>query len=489
MMTDTVDVVIVGGGGSGLAAAVSAAEHGAQVLVLERHATLGGTTSLAVGLISAAGTRLQRQAGIQDDWRDFVADMALFTGDLLDADNAVLREWLARHAADTIDWLADWGVVFAGPFPEPPHRVCRMHNAMPGAAAITRRLMLACRRLGVRAVTQAEVLSLRSDACGRVTGVICEVNGEQREIQARCGVILASGDFSGNASMRQEHLNPAAARALPINPLNQGRMFELARELGAQYTHMSHIFGPQLRFSQGPQKGLAERMPSWPWLCRLSQWFFQHAPDILKKTLIKPLLMNHMSPSEVLFQQGAVLVDRRGRMLDTRQPAVAVAMTEERQAFIILPDQVALLFHGRPHHVSTAPGIAYAHLGDYRKGRPDLVHEAATLHDLAELLGLTETASLQAVFSPTPAGPWVALGPVQAMLTTTEGALVTTVGGQTSNTRGEAIEGLFAVGCVGQGGLLLRGHGLHLAWALTSGRITGQMVAGLNQGVKNAKRA
>ena len=66
---------------------------------------------------------------------------------------------------------------------------------------------------------------------------------------------------------------------------------------------------------------------------------------------------------------------------------------------------------------------------------------------------------------------------VQAMLTTTEGALATEVGGQVLDQQGDTIEGLYAVGCAGQGGLLLRGHGLHLAWAYTSGRMTGRHLA------------
>ena len=485
-MAQRYDVIVIGGGGSGLAAAVSCAEHGARVLLLERQPQLGGTSSMAVGSISAAGTQVQRQAGITDDWRDFLADMALFTGDLLTEDHAALREWLARHAADTIDWLSSLGVVFAGPFAEPPHRVYRMHNAVPGAAAITQRLSRACRQLGVKVLTQAQVLALCQHASGRVTGVTFLHDGQRHQVEAQLGVILASGDFSGHDHMRQTHLNPAAARAMPINPNNQGLMFELAREVGAKYTHMHHIFGPQLRFPKGPQASLAERMPAWPWLCRCSKWFFQHAPNSLKKALIKPLMMSHMSPSDVLFEEGALLVDRRGRMLDAQKAPASVAMTEERQAFILMPQPLARRFDGQPHHVSTAPGIAYAGLNDYRKGRSDLVHEANSLEELARQIGLSELDPLDSAWASHKDTPWIALGPVQAMLTTTEGALATAVGGQVLNQWDDVIEGLYAVGCMGQGGLLLRGHGLHLAWAYTSGRMMGAQMAVLKRKAKDA---
>ena len=65
------DIVIVGAGGSGLAAAVAAADAGASVILLEKCSTIGGTTALSVGSISAAGTRPTGQASaprFRTDW-------------------------------------------------------------------------------------------------------------------------------------------------------------------------------------------------------------------------------------------------------------------------------------------------------------------------------------------------------------------------------------------------------------------------------------
>ncbi|MEI7785740.1 MAG: FAD-dependent oxidoreductase, partial [Betaproteobacteria bacterium] len=92
------DVIVVGAGGSGLAAAARAAQNGARVLVLERRAQVGGTTWMAVGSISAARTQLQKRAGIDDDFDGFVEDMNAFTADLLAQDHAPLRRMLAEQA-------------------------------------------------------------------------------------------------------------------------------------------------------------------------------------------------------------------------------------------------------------------------------------------------------------------------------------------------------------------------------------------------------
>ncbi len=78
MTRNQYDVIVVGGGGSGLAAAVAAAEHGVQVLLLEKTSHLGGTTGIAVGSFTANRTVYQRRAGIDDNADDHEADAARF---------------------------------------------------------------------------------------------------------------------------------------------------------------------------------------------------------------------------------------------------------------------------------------------------------------------------------------------------------------------------------------------------------------------------
>lgn len=65
MTDDTWDVIVIGGGGAGLAAAVTAAEQGASVLLFESETELGGSTQLSAGLFTAAGTSVQRGLGMR----------------------------------------------------------------------------------------------------------------------------------------------------------------------------------------------------------------------------------------------------------------------------------------------------------------------------------------------------------------------------------------------------------------------------------------
>ena len=67
MQAGEYDIIVVGGGGSGLAAGVAASQNGARVLLLEKTPELGGTTGIAVGSFTANRTVYQRRKGIEDN--------------------------------------------------------------------------------------------------------------------------------------------------------------------------------------------------------------------------------------------------------------------------------------------------------------------------------------------------------------------------------------------------------------------------------------
>mgnify|MGYP002782025104 FL=1 len=101
-----VDVIVVGGGGSGLAAAVSAAEEGRNVLLLEKCASLGGTTGIAIGSFTANRTRLQERQGLSDGIDAHAEDVAQFAPPEIEARNHhEPRRHFLEHAADTLNWL------------------------------------------------------------------------------------------------------------------------------------------------------------------------------------------------------------------------------------------------------------------------------------------------------------------------------------------------------------------------------------------------
>ena len=473
---EVADVVVVGGGGAGLAAAVSAATRGMRTFLLEKNPELGGTTRLAVGSFSAACTRLQRRAGIADSVDDFRADMEAFTGDLAGRDNPKLRSLLAAEAGVTLQWLEDLGVVFAGPFPEPPHRVSRMHNAIPGSHMYVAKLARAAQRAGVIIQTAATVDRLVTDGHGTVVGLDYTRNSVRHHLSARRGIILATGDFSGNREMRKTFLTPAAVAAIPCNPCSNGDGHRLARQVGAGWRNMDIVFGPHLRFAPGPKPVFANRLPHWSWLARLGADVLMRAPSWMLKRLVTPMLLTWMSPSDRIFREGAILVDLDGRRLNAAKPGVSVAESREATGYIILNERIAGVFAKYPNFISTAPGIAYAYFPDYARTRPDIVHRAASVGELARKIAVTAD-QLRASVEGLGGGVLFALGPVHAVLSKTEGSIAVDEQCRVLKEDGAPIDGLYAAGSAGQGGMPMKGHGLHLAWAMTSGRIAGEMVA------------
>jgi len=472
----TIDVVVVGGGCAGLAAAAATARRGVRTVLLEKGAELGGTTRLSVGSFSAAGTRLQRRAGIVDDADAFRADMEAFVGDLFSRDNPGLRAVLAAEAGVTLTWLEDLGVVFAGPFPEPPNRVSRMHTVIPGTTMYLRKLEAAAVRAGADVRLGAVLEELLTGEGGRVVGVKYRRGERSHRLLAARGVILATGDFSGNPTLRARFLSAAASAAYPINPESAGDGHQLGRRVGAALCNMDVIFGPQLRFPRKKRPGFVERLPAWSWLSRLGAFYMTRAPSLLLKPLVTSLLIAHMSPSDRLFQEGAILVDKGGRRLEGEVPAVALTGAPDATGFIVLDSRIADRFSRYPYYISTAPGIAYAYFADYASGRPDLVHRGETPEALARAIG-AEPDRLRAVVETLSGRPLYAMGPLQAMLTVTEGGLAVDASCRVLGESGSPVSGLYAAGSTAQGGMLLKGHGLHIAWAMTSGRIAGETAA------------
>lgn len=73
---------------------------GLKVVVLKKNAKLGGSTAWSLGVISASGTRLQKQSGIDDSPDDNFVDLGLYAGHLAHRDNLTLRQILVDESAN-----------------------------------------------------------------------------------------------------------------------------------------------------------------------------------------------------------------------------------------------------------------------------------------------------------------------------------------------------------------------------------------------------
>ena len=491
------DVVVVGGGGAGLAAAIEARRVGREVLLLEKNPALGGSTAWSIGSISASATPHQIKRGIKDCPADHWADMPAFAGDLASRDNGELRRILCDEVPDAFRWLLECGVRFYGPVAEPPHHKPRMHTVLPNSRSYIYHLERHARRLGVRILANTRVRELITEG-GRVCGVRCAEDGHEREYRARGGVVLAAGDFTNSPELKGRFMGPQEAKIEGVNVTATGDGQLMAEKLGAQIVNGDLALGPEIRFIPPARDTLVRLLPPWPALAVFMQWALENLPQVILRPFLMSFLTTALAPSPALFQNGAILVNKLGRRFcdERERPAYALPDQPDQLAYILIDQRLATLFSAWPNFVSTAPGVAYAYIPDYRRSRPDVYTQADSLDALAEKLGMDASALRgdiagynesiasgkgAAAGSPPPMplgeAPFTALGPVRAVFVHNEGGLKVDREHRVLDRGDKAIPGLYAAGSTGQGGLLLKGHGHHLAWAFVSGRRAGRLAA------------
>lgn len=483
--SETFDVVVVGGGGAGLAAASEAARLGRTVVLLEKNPHTGGSTSWSVGSVTATGSPHQERAGIKDTPQEHFEDLALHAGPLAPRDNLALRRILVDNTTGMLRWLMSLGVVFVGPMPEPPHRYPRMHNVVPNSKSFAYHLTRHCRALGVDIRLNTAALKLLQER-GRVVGVETEnPDGAVREFRARGAVVLASGDYSGARDLKARFASPDLAEVDAVNAASTGDGHRMALDVGATVVNGDIVRGPIIRFVPPARANLVQKLPPARPVAQAIAWSMSVLPQWVLRPFLMSFLTTALGPSPELFKQGAVLINKHGRRFtdELGRPAHDVATQPERIAYIVFDQALANKFTRWPHFVSTAPGVAYAYLDDYRRNRSDIYHRADSMAGLADSMGVPAGSLAAAVGDynagdrnmrpPLAQAPFYALGPVKSYVVFTDGGLKVTARLEVVREDGRVIDGLYAAGSAGQGGLLLEGHGHHLGWAFISGRMAG----------------
>ncbi len=234
------EVIVAGGGLAAHCAALQAAEGGAQVLMLEKEAQVGGSTVLSGGSFAFAGTDLQKSNSIEDSSERLFDDLRR-VGEYGN-EEAIVRAY-ADHQLDTYHWLASHGVTFDKIFLAAGQSVPRAHSRNPREVIeILSKRAAQSGRVTTRTSSPVRRL-LRDGLEGPVQGVRIETDGKARAIRARCGVVLACGGFSRNDQLLKLFAPSQSKTHRAGGPGNTGDGLMMAWQLGAGMRDMGYIKG------------------------------------------------------------------------------------------------------------------------------------------------------------------------------------------------------------------------------------------------------
>ena len=287
--TYNTDIVIIGAGGAGMTAALTAAEKGANVIILESQAAVGGNSVRATGGMNAADTPAQDEnefgesAGVEKtlktarttyadnvtitklaeevekQWADYQANpVGYFDSDeLMELDTMIggkgindpaLVETLCSNSADAIDWLDEHGITlhsvssFGGASVKRIHRpVDAEGKTLSVGSYMIPLLQENCDKAGVQTLLNTTATELLTDANGAVVGVKATGStGETITVNAK-SVVLTTGGFGANLDMVTEY-KPELKGFMTTNAAGaQGQGIEMATAVGADTVDMDQI--------------------------------------------------------------------------------------------------------------------------------------------------------------------------------------------------------------------------------------------------------
>lgn len=301
-LSDNYDVVIVGSGGTGLAAAIQAQQYGLNVAILEKNEKLGGNTTRASSGMNAAESVVQARLGVADSIETFYQETLKGGGYMNDRD---MLHFFVEHAPLAISWLEDLGIkvddltVTGGMSKKRTHRPASM--APIGAFLVTNLLKLAADK-NIPIFNESKVTKLLKSENGEIVGV--EVNGTKK-VNAKA-VLLATGGFGASKDLIAKYRPDLKDYRTTNQPGATGDGLKLADKVGAQLEQLELV---------------------------------QVHPTVQQDTDHAFLI------GEAVRGEGAILVDHQGKRfvneLNTRKiVSNAITATPEHSAYLIFDQSV-----------------------------------------------------------------------------------------------------------------------------------------------------
>ena len=229
----TTDVVVLGAGGAGVAAAVEAYDNGAKVILLEKLAAIGGTTATSQGMLGANESKFTKERNVHHTFEEMYANLMNNASYRLDPQ---LTTVTLEKSGETMDWICDrlgmtiYDVIVGyGPL--------QMMHLVEGAGPAMKTAMeasLAGTDINLMLETKATEILMNED--GSVKGVKATKGADTVIIYAD-SVVVATGGYAYNPELT-ERLDPEKAGTWGIGfPGSTGDGIVMASNVGAALTH------------------------------------------------------------------------------------------------------------------------------------------------------------------------------------------------------------------------------------------------------------
>ena len=242
--TSNYDVVVIGAGGAGFSAAITARNAGANVVLLEKMPAVGGNSLISGAEMNVAKNWVQPKLGINDDSPELHAQDTFKGGDGK-GDMKVINV-MTHEALDAAKWCRDYlGVRFEDDnlffFGGHSRKRALIPVGHTGTEFIAK-FQAKADELGIPVITNMKAEELIKDKDGRVVGVKATMDGSEYTFNAKGGVVLATGGFGANPEMVKKY-NPKIDERFKTTdaPGTTGEALYMAERAGAELVNMGYI--------------------------------------------------------------------------------------------------------------------------------------------------------------------------------------------------------------------------------------------------------
>lgn len=460
------DVIVVGGGGSGMAATIRLQELGKDVILVEKTYRLGGSLSISGGNQVVTGSKLQLAEGVTDDSAQSMADDFMKNGDGLCVPELITL--YSENVGATTDWINEYcGVEYASGLHDlAEYSYNRELAYMGGGAGATVSLRAAVASSGAEVLLDTKAESLKTEN-GKVIGVLATGNDGTAYDLTADSVVLATGGYGNNDEYLTEELQNALYYGLGSST-GDGLTMACADGVDAACRLMEYakIYPNGVEVSSGRAKSTIDsNILVWPMSTILVNAEGERVVN--EKASNHDILHVELQQTDSMLY---LLMDSEN--FDTWRTKLAETGFNEKAVEGYLESNGA-----------TSPVFAHAQtvaeLADIMGMDAAVLQATIDTYNQAVENGIDEEfgRSGQYLTMKIGEGPYY-LVEQKPRYATTMGGLVVNESLQVINTGGEAIAGLFAAGEV-VGGVMGSNSpsGANNGWALTSGKLAAESIA------------